>query len=128
MDYINFNWPGAGQSLNTFSPGGLPLTSGGLIDPSQVGAPFQIGGSTLTQGIQGTTITTPNSGSASVPDTAAANPTANATQNTAAATPSLSPGSLADYFARAIIIVLGFIFIAVGLRMLGINVPRLNPA
>lgn len=32
--------------------------------------------------------------------------------------PGLPSGSLADYFARAVIVVLGFIFVAVGLHML----------
>lgn len=35
----------------------------------------------------------------------------------------LVAGSIADYFARGVIIILGFIFVAVGLHMFGLPVP-----
>lgn len=104
-----------GDAFPTFSPTGTML--GNLTSSQgQIPAP-EISGSTLGQGISGTTVTTP--GAAATPATSATNPAANASA-TAAANPTSGPvaGSIADYFARAIIIILGFIFIAVGLNML----------
>lgn len=54
----------------------------------------------------------------STPNTAAANPVGTSAITPPATASSISPGSLADYFARGIIVVLGFIFIAIGLNML----------
>lgn len=65
-------------------------------------------GSTLDN-IQGATVSTP--AGSSIPNTAQAT-------NAAIATPQAKAGSLGDLLARAVIIVLGFIFIAVGLNML----------
>src|SRR5215469_9913357 len=107
--------PGAGL--------GGTLFSGPSSIPSAPSLP-QITGSSLAQGIQGTTVSIPGSGSQSVPDTSVANPTAQAPVNAASAAasaPAIASGSLADYFARAIIVILGFIFVAIGLRQLGVN-------
>ena len=72
-------------------------------------------GATIGTGTAGTTTSSPTG--TSTPNTSAANPNANATPSTPTST-GPTQGSLADYFARAIIIILGFIFVAVGLNML----------
>jgi hypothetical protein len=101
--------PGAfgGQAFN--SPTGVSGTS----------VNYQIAGANLSSGIGDTVISQP--GAQSAPSSVAANPTAQAPVNQAAANaaqPAVTAGSIGDYFARAIIVVLGFIFIAMGLNML----------
>ena len=98
---------GTNPNLNTNIPGSTLPTN----------QQFQLQGSTISQGIQGATISAP--ASTSTPNTTQTTPSsnpANASAGTAGGGP--AGGSLADYFARAIIIVLGFIFVAVGLNML----------
>jgi hypothetical protein len=99
--------------------GSVPLA--GPLDPNAGIFPGQppIQGATLGAGSQGNVLATP--GASSLPNSTISNPTAQAPVNAAAAqasAPTLEPGSLGDYFARAIIIVLGFIFVAIGLNML----------
>ena len=97
------------------TPQGTSVT--GPLAPITGGQSIQ--GATLSSGPQGNVIAFP--GAASAPNTAKANPTAQAPINAAAQdakAPAMTAGSLGDYFARAIIIVLGFIFVAVGLNML----------
>lgn len=113
-DILAANPGGIPQAVSM--PGGTPFTIN-IPTNSYPGTGAPITGANLSNGIQGTTISVPG-GSTATPNTTASNPTANAAQNAANTTPSIAPGSLADYFARAIIIVLGFIFIAVGLNML----------
>ena len=55
--------------------------------------------------------TTPTAGTTIVPSNAAA------TAQPVAASGGVTSGSLADYFLRGVIIVLGFIFVAIGLNM-----------
>jgi len=94
---------------------GFSLGSDSIIPGNTINTPGVTtnanGGATNT-GIAGTTISTPG-GSANPPRiTVTPNP------GQGGSSQAIVSGSLADYFARAIIIVLGFIFIAVGLNML----------
>lgn len=57
-------------------------------------------------------------GTTTIPTASNSSTTTNPTGTTAPATSSITPGSLADYFARTIIVVLGLIFVGVGLNML----------
>jgi hypothetical protein len=129
LDDINSANPG-GVPLGVDMPGGTPFA----VPGSNAGNPISttnnnISGATLGSGIQGSVITTPGGGQ-SVPSSVAANPTAQASVTPPSST-SAGPaaGSLADYFARGIIIILGFIFIAVGLDMLkpGVVPSAVNP-
>lgn len=88
--------------------------------------PYTIQGATLGGNSSGGTVTN-STGASAVPNQVVTNPLGNSgtitpqQPATAAASSSVSPGSIADYFARAVIIILGFIFVAEGLRMLGIT-------
>jgi hypothetical protein len=101
------------QTIQAANPGGIPQA---VSMPGST--PYTIAGATLSPGTSGNLIT--SGGQAAPLNTSAAAPTSQAS----VATPSTvlssapSPGSLADYFARGIIVILGFIFIAVGLNML----------
>jgi hypothetical protein len=100
--------------IQAANPEGIPLA---VNMPGS--APYVISGAEIGTGSSGNVVTT--GGGSAVPNTAAANPLANATPSggTATASPNApTAGSLADYFARAIIIILGFIFVAIGLNML----------
>jgi len=115
MSDTSFGFPVFDSSGNmlgnqTSNIGQIPAIPGNSLTTG--GVTTNLNGSTLGTGISGSTISTP---------AASATPnTAGTTTAPAAITPAAGPssGSLADYFARAIIIVLGFIFIAVGLNML----------
>lgn len=96
----NYNASGYGlpaQFSQPFSPSATPNISGSTLSPSTVV------GSPLAQ--------------TSLPQSFGSTPTQQAS-TPAPAAPGPSSGSLADYFARTIIVVLGFIFVAVGLHML----------
>lgn len=126
MSNTDFGFPvfdGSGNLLGnqTSNQGQIPAIPGNSLTTG--GVTTNLNGSTLGNGISGSTISTPAA-------TATPN-TAGTTSAAAATTPAAGPanGSLADYFARAIIIVLGFIFIAVGLNMLRpgtVPVPRVG--
>lgn len=122
LDEINAANPGGiPQGVNM--PGGTPFT----VPGSGGGSPYQISGASL--GTVGPSVVT-TGGGLSVPNTVAANPTAQASVTPpSSSTAGPAAGSLADYFARGIIIILGFIFIAVGLDMLkpGIVPQAVNP-
>jgi len=80
------------------------------------GVTNNLSGSTLFNGIQGSTLSAP--AATSTPNTAQAIPLNIGTISPTQYGSGPQAGSLADYFARAIIIVLGFIFVAIGLNML----------
>lgn len=105
--------PAYGGSTN-YLPGnnvGNSIQGTTLITPGANSSSSQ--GSGISTGIQGSTISAP--AAVSNPNTANTNATSAAAN---APQPALQAGSLADYFARAIIIILGFIFVAIGLNML----------
>lgn len=101
------------QSSTAYFPGNN-IGNSSISNPIVPNQQSQGQGGVFQSGIQGSTVSIP--GGTSIPNTVQTNPTANATGSSPSS--GLAPGSLADYFARAIIIVLGFIFIAVGLNML----------
>jgi hypothetical protein len=83
----------------------------------------------------GAKITSSGSGAGAAGEVTAANPSTATVPSNAAASASPSPaggivsGSLIDYFLRAVIIILGFIFVAVGLNMFRpgtVPVPRVG--
>lgn len=113
-----------GPRLNT-PPSALPGI-GNLLQPGNAPQQGPIQGSTLNLGIQGQTISQP--GGTSIPNTSFANPLGlqAAAGNAPPSNSLIAPGSLSDYFARAIIVVLGFIFVAVGLNMLRGGTPTLR--
>lgn len=113
MSNLDFNDILSPAEIGAANPNGIPQAV------SMPGAtPFTIQGATLGTGPAGSTITT--GGSPAPVSTVPANPTAQAavTPPTNAVSGAPSSGSLADYFARGIIVILGFIFIAMGLNML----------
>jgi hypothetical protein len=104
-----------------------------IFNPSTYGSAGGLTGTTL----QGYGATLSQGPSGLVTSQLAGSPTPSQTLNnpqgtqatTAPSLPSNTPtaGSLADYFARGIIVVLGFIFVAVGLNMLRpgtVSVPK----
>lgn len=122
-------------SWDEFTPDEIRAANpGGVPDAVSVpgGVPFRIPGATLPatggsgiggQGSGAGFYNLPDGGTGSTPAATAVPNTASATPVASAAAPGAyssapEPGSWADYFARAIIVVLGFIFIAVGLNML----------
>jgi hypothetical protein len=102
---------------DVLSPAEIQAANPGGI-PQAVQFP-QITGSSLAQGSGGQIVNTGFPG-ASIVDPTSTNPVGNAAINPtiSSAVSGPSAGSLADYFARAIIVILGFIFVAVGLNML----------
>jgi hypothetical protein len=109
--------------LNAANPGGIPAAvsmPGGsaFAVPGITGSTFGNQGNNAGTGILPAGSSQPNLAVSTI----ASNPTAQASVNPGTSNPiaanAPSAGSLADYFARGIIIILGFIFIAVGLNML----------
>lgn len=111
-EIIAANPGGIPQAVNT--PGGVPFN---ITVP-----PNSFPGATLTTGPGGQVLSVPGAGNSMPASSAATTATAPIAQASVAppapAANAPSPGSLADYFSRAIIVVLGFIFVAVGLNML----------
>lgn len=96
----------ASMGLEQYLPGG------GATAPN-LGAPQPIVGSSLGASGSGAvplSITGTSAGFSTTPAQQASAPSATA--------PGPASGSLADYFARTIIVILGFIFVAVGLHLL----------
>jgi hypothetical protein len=119
VSYTDFLTAGEFQAAN---PQGVPLgvnTPGGTA--FVVPGSGNISGASLTNGISGTSISQITPAPASETTT---NPQGQTAAQATGATPSpagtssITAGSLGDYFARAIIVILGFIFVAVGLNML----------
>lgn len=108
----------AGIPLGVSTPGGSPFVVPGASFPAlpQQGAPPAQLGNTIT----GATIAAPSIAPVTGATTTANNPTGAAPAAAATTSPSWAPsvGSLSDWFARAIIVVLGFIFVAVSLNMM----------
>lgn len=108
------NWLGwtnttTGQSGTFTLPGAnLGTASGGSSG---------IYGSTISGGSSGNPLSPIAGSSPGLSQTMGATPQQQAA-TPAASGPGPTPGSLADYFARAVIVILGFIFVAIGLNML----------
>jgi hypothetical protein len=106
------------------NPGGIPQavnTVGGVPFNITV-PPNSFPGATLTTGAGGQVLSAPGAGNSMPASSAGSTATAPIAQASVAppapAANAPAPGSIADYFSRAIIVVLGFIFVAVGLNML----------
>jgi hypothetical protein len=112
------------MNLSDMAFGGFSVTdaAGNIVSTGDFGmpaltpgtGPFPISGSTI--GAKPTSVL-----GFPVPPTAGTPPASATKIPDITATPGMSgvtAGSLADYFARAIIIILGFIFVAIGLNML----------
>src|ERR1035437_8283154 len=110
---------GTSNSMYEATPQG-PGTPGYSLTPGDTGTPgitTGLQGSTLGTGISGSTVSAP--AGSGTPNTMVAQAFGALTGTGAVADATASgAGSLADYLARAIIIVLGFIFVAIALNML----------